>query len=179
MSQIFEKFADLGGNHNNSRTPNVGATNLENHTNRQPLNISAPFLEPLLRDLWKTAIKENPTYELLKNVIIRGNRRFPPDLYTSADITECAVLNNYLYFRGALWIPNFEPLRTVILHKIHDSLITGHPGKENTFALLARDFYWPYYSQDCRRFVRNYEICARSQAWREQKKGFLKPLLIP
>ena len=141
VSQIFGKFADLGGNHNNSRTPNVGATNLENYTNQQPLDIFTPFPEPLLRDLWKTAIKENPTYKLLKNAIIRGDRRLPPDLCTSADITECAVLNNYFYFRGALWIPNFEPLRTAILYKIHDSLITGHPGRENTFALLARDFY--------------------------------------
>ena len=29
----------------------------------------------------------------------------------------------------------------VILYKIHDSLITGHPGKENNFVLLAKDFY--------------------------------------
>ena len=80
-------------------------------------------------------------YKFLKNVIIRGDCRFPPDLYTSADITECAVLNNYLYFRGALWIPNLEPLQMVILYKIYHFLIAGHPGKENTFVLLARDFY--------------------------------------
>ena len=85
-------------------------------------------------------------YELLKNAIIRGDCRFPPDLYTLVDITECAVLNNYLYFRGALWIPNFEPFRTAILYKIHNSPVAGHPGRENTFALLTRDFYWPYYS---------------------------------
>ena len=57
------------------------------------------------------------------------------------DITECTILNNYLYFRGALWIPNFESLWTTILYKIYNSLITGHPGRENTFVLLARDFY--------------------------------------
>ena len=73
--------------------------------------------------------------------MIKGDRQFPPDLYTLIDITECAVLNNYLYFRVALWIPNFEPLRIIILYKIHNSLITGHPGRENTFVLLARDFY--------------------------------------
>ena len=80
-------------------------------------------------------------YKLLKNIIIKGDCRFPPDLCTSVDITECAVLNNYLYFRGALWILNFELLRIVIVYKIHDSLIAGHPGRENTFVLLARDFY--------------------------------------
>ena len=68
-----------------------------------------------------------------------------PDLCTLADITECAILNNYLYFRGAFWIPNFKPLQMVILYKIHDFLITGHPGKENTFVLFTRDFYWPRY----------------------------------
>ena len=51
VSQTFGKFANLSGNHNNSRTPNIGAKNLESHTNRQSLNISAPFPEPLLRDL--------------------------------------------------------------------------------------------------------------------------------
>ena len=49
-------------------------------------------------------------YELFKNAIIRGDYRFPPDLCTAADIMECVVLNNYLYFRGMLWIPNFKPL---------------------------------------------------------------------
>ena len=70
-----------------------------------------------------------------------GDRRFPPDLYTLADIIECAVLNNYFYFRGAFWIPNFKPFRTAMLCKINNSLITGHPGRENTFTLLTRDFY--------------------------------------
>ena len=106
-------------------------------------------------------------YKLLKNTIIKGDYQFPPDLYTLADITKCAVLNNYLYFRGALWILNFKPFRTVILHKIHNSLITGHPGSKNTFALLARDFYWPYYLQNYRRFIRNCKIYAHSQAWRK------------
>ena len=145
VSRFSRKFANLGEKHDNSRTPHVEATNLENYTNQQPLDTSAPFPEPLLRDLWKTAVKENPTYKFLKNAIIRGDRRFPPDSCTLVDITECVVLNNYLYFRGAFWILSFEPLRTVILYKIHDFLIAGHPGRENTFALLAKDFYWSHY----------------------------------
>ena len=72
MSKIAEKFTDLGETHDSSRTPNVGATNLEGHTGQQSLlpttsstavalnplsrgntvNINTPFPEPLLRDLW-------------------------------------------------------------------------------------------------------------------------------
>ena len=80
-------------------------------------------------------------YKLFKNAIIRGDCQFLPDLCTLTDITEYAVLNNYLYFYGAFWIPNFKPFRTVILYKIHDSFIAGHPCRENTFTLLIRDFY--------------------------------------
>ena len=58
---------------------------------------------------------------------------------------ECMVLENFLYFRGAFSILYYEPLCMVILYKIHDSLIAGYPGKENTFALLTRDFYWLHY----------------------------------
>ena len=86
-------------------------------------------------------MKKDLTYKLFKNAIIRGDRQFPPDLCTLADIIKCVVLNHYLYFHGAFWIPNFKPLQTAVLYKIHDSPITGHPGRENTFALLAKDFY--------------------------------------
>ena len=79
-------------------------------------------------------------YKFFKNVIIRRDRRFPPDLYTLADIAECTVLNNYFYFRSAFWIPCSEPLQMAILYKIHNSPIGGYPGRENIFALLARDF---------------------------------------
>ena len=72
-------------------------------------------------------MKENPPYKLFKNIIIKGDYQFPPDLYTLADIKKCAVLNNYLYFRGTFWIPNFKPLWMAILYKIYNSLITGHP----------------------------------------------------
>ena len=161
ISKITKKFTDLGETHNSSWTPNIGATNLKSYTGQQSLlpiisstvialnplsrgntaNINTPFPEPLLRDLWQTAVKKDHTYKLLKNAIIKGDRRFPPDLHILADITECTVLNNYFYFRNALWIPHSKPLRTAILHKIHDSPINGHPGKENTFTLLIKDFY--------------------------------------
>ena len=55
---------------------------------------TTPFSEPLLQDLWQAAIREDPTYNLLKTAVIRGDRRFPPDLHIPVDITECTVSNN-------------------------------------------------------------------------------------
>ena len=65
-------------------------------------NTAASFPEPLLQDLWQAAVKKDPIYELFKNTVIKGDYQFLLDLYTPADITECIILKNFLYFRGTL-----------------------------------------------------------------------------
>jgi hypothetical protein len=66
-----------------------------------------------------------------------------------------------------------------LIQKTHDSHVIGHPGKNSTFAILRRFFYWPGIFQMVRRFYRNCDVCGRSYLWRERRKGFLKPLPVP
>ena len=65
-----------------------------------------------------------------------------------------------------------------MIQSIHDSPLSGHPGRESTRELLARKYTWPDMTQDVRRFVRNCNTCGKSKIWREQKHGLLKPLLF-
>ena len=65
-----------------------------------------------------------------------------------------------------------------MIQSIHDSPLSGHPGRESTRELLAREYMWPGMTQDVRRFVRNCNTCSKSKIWREQKHGLLKPLPI-
>jgi hypothetical protein len=62
---------------------------------------------------------------------------------------------------------------------VHDFYFTGHPGKNLTYALLSKQFFWPNAAREVRQILSNYAICKRTTIWREQKKGLLKPLLIP
>ena len=66
-----------------------------------------------------------------------------------------------------------------MIQSIHDSPLSGHPGRESTRELLAREYTWPSMTQDVRRFVRNCDTCGISKIWQEQKHGLLKPLPIP
>ena len=66
-----------------------------------------------------------------------------------------------------------------MIQSIHDSPLSGHPSRESTRELLAREYTWPGMTQDVRRFVRNCNTCGKSKIWREQKHGLLKPLPIP
>ena len=76
-------------------------------------------------------------------------------------------------------MPNSENLRTRIISEVHDSLSASHPGREITYKMIARDFFWPGMSDSIRRYVRNCDVCRRTKPWREGTQGFLKPLLIP
>ncbi|OWZ02257.1 Retroelement [Phytophthora megakarya] len=39
-------------------------------------------------------------------------------------------------------VPNDPGLRSMIMYEYHDIPTTGHPGREKTYSLLTRDFYW-------------------------------------
>ena len=56
--------------------------------------------------------------------------------------------------------------------------MTGHPGQEDTYTMISREYFWPNISQDVYQFVWNFDVCGYTKAWREQKKGLLKPLPV-
>ncbi|KAG3047186.1 hypothetical protein PI124_g18037 [Phytophthora idaei] len=41
-------------------------------------------------------------------------------------------------------VPNDPDLRSRIIHEFHDAPLGGHLGREKTFAVMSRDFYWPH-----------------------------------
>jgi len=82
-------------------------------------------------------------------------------------------------FRERLWVPEMELLRTKIIQDIHDSRACGHPGRDNTGAIIARQFFWPNMYLDIRRFVRNCDSCGAVNSWKDRRQGFLKPLPVP
>ncbi|KAJ6437630.1 AAA family ATPase [Purpureocillium lavendulum] len=139
-----------------------------------------PLLPENLIGSWSIGAREDQVFQQALNAVAKKARRFPPDLKLPINISECTIGDDgWLRYRDSLWVPDHEPLRTAILHEVHDSPITGHPGRENTFSILSRRFYWPNYSQDVRRFIRNCDTCGGAHPWRDQKRGLLRPLPIP
>lgn len=129
---------------------------------------------------WITVREEDGTLREAIAALREGARRFPPNLGIKASVSECSVDDSGdLRFRERRWVPNSEPLRTRIVQETHDCWEAGHPGREITYALVARQFYWPGMSADIRRFCRNCDKCGSNRIWRERRHGLLKPLPIP
>jgi len=133
-----------------------------------------------LETLWDDAARQDQSYEQATEAVRQEKRTFPTSLKLKVSIAECSLsAQGKLMFRGRLWVPDKEELRTRMIQETHDSKACGHPGRESTAQILGRQYFWPRMSQDIRRFVRNCDACGRNKAWRDRRQGFLKPLPVP
>lgn len=130
--------------------------------------------------LWQSALATDQTYQEAVLALQQEKRRFPTELKLKVSISECSISpTGDLLYRGRQWVPHSEELRTSIIQGTHDSIACGHPGRESTYAMLARRFFWPGMAKAVRQMVRNCDSCGRNTAWRHRRQGFLKPLPIP
>jgi hypothetical protein len=135
-----------------------------------------------LQALWEKGKEEDRDFLRLEDTIQREERVFPSNLATpvKVSVSDCSLDDSgFLRFRGRLWVPDFEPLRTAIIQEVHDSVLTGHPGKNGTIAAVSRDFFWPNLQSTVKQFVRNCGLCGRTKVWRDRKQGLLHPLPVP
>ena len=129
---------------------------------------------------WSRAVTDDKEYQEIRKTIQEDRRTFPSKLKLKVSIRECTVSKKGdVLFRGRRWVPNKPTLRTSIIQTTHDSLIAGHPGREGTYAFVARQFFWPGMARDVRTFTDNCDGCGSNKSWRTRRQGFLKLLLIP
>ena len=132
------------------------------------------------QDQWNEAKDQDPQYQEIAACLQEGKRKLPVHIQIKISLAECQLdQQGFVQFRGRRWAPNFEPLRTRLIQQAHNPPVFGHPGKEQTYQLVSREYFWPNMSKDIRRFVRNCDVCGRSKAWRDQRQGLLKPLPVP
>ena len=147
-----------------------------------PLEEAYVFENETLQRLWKSAVTSGPEYRSIHVAIAESDTsRFPASLglNAAAQMSEASLVDGIPYYRGSIWIPEYEPLRTAIIQRCHDTAESGHPGRDGTLEAVRRQFYWPGMSHDVRRFVRNCDVCGRTKIWREKKRGLLRPLPAP
>ncbi|KAI0991924.1 hypothetical protein K3495_g16263 [Podosphaera aphanis] len=87
------------------------------------------FDEPKIQALWDQVMPKDPNFFNIYTSVMRGDRSLPTTPPNSIQMPDCSLDSQHaLIYRGALWVPEWEPLRTALLQKVHDSHVTGHPG---------------------------------------------------
>ena len=150
---------------------------------KDPSTSARVFEDEELQVLWKQAVLHDADWKRARDAVKAGERGFPPDLAekTKVNIAGWSVAADGV-LRGRenrIWVPDYEPLRTAIMQRKHDSNLTGHPGRDSMIGILLRRWFWPKMRESVRRFAWNCDICGRSRVWREAKAGFMKSVKIP
>ncbi|KAH0606467.1 uncharacterized protein H6S33_004128 [Morchella sextelata] len=92
---------------------------------------------------------------------------------------ECTEVECRLLYRGSIYVPYYNPLKLRILKLYHDALSAGHSGREKTFELISRHYYWPLMRNYIARYVWNCHTCQRSKPNTYGKLRVLRLLPIP
>ncbi|GJP43592.1 hypothetical protein CLOM_g3035 [Closterium sp. NIES-68] len=89
--------------------------------------------------------------------------------------------NNIAYRKGStkIWVPNYPPLRQLLLEEYHDVLYAGHFGSNKTLTGIAKHYYWPDLADDVQKFVTSCDTCQRMKSSKQKKAGLLQPLPVP
>ena len=70
-----------------------------------------------------------------------------------------------------------ESERRSILEKRHDNLTAGHFGRQRTYELIRRDFYWPKMKVDIDNYVKSCVTCQKVKSSKKKMYGKLMPII--
>lgn len=110
--------------------------NIEKHLGKTVVAILRPAeeqpWEPYEKsDIWKEALKQDERYSKAVLCLKDRARRFPLYLQLKVGISECQLdAQDHILFRERRWVPDSEQLCISIIQAVHDSILTGHPGRE-------------------------------------------------
>ncbi|KAI0993496.1 hypothetical protein K3495_g14688, partial [Podosphaera aphanis] len=114
-----------------SNPVDVEAAYIDENTQADQATQTMVFEEDVMQALWVQGVATDRDWRRARDSVKAGERGFPPDLAQKlkANIVECTVAADGI-LRGRenrIWVPDFEPLRTAIMQRTHDSNLAGHP----------------------------------------------------
>ncbi|TYK01231.1 reverse transcriptase [Cucumis melo var. makuwa] len=78
-----------------------------------------------------------------------------------------------------LYVPRAVDLRKKLLYECHDTLWAGHPGWQQTYALLKKGYFWLNMIDDVMQYTKRCLICQQDKVEKVKVAGLLDPLSVP
>ena len=81
------------------------------------------------------------TDDLVKNISdILSKKGIPP---IQSSLSDWKIEDGMLFYQERCYIPENHEIRKSIVKDIHESLMTGHPGRDSTLEMVQRHYWWP------------------------------------
>ena len=68
------------------------------------------------------------------------------------------IQEGMLFKENQLCIPR-SSMRESLIKEKHSGRLAGHFGRDKTFSLVAKHYYWPELQQDVKNFVQSCRVC--------------------
>jgi hypothetical protein len=116
------------------------------------------FINLINVELAKLIESATTSDELVKDISnVLSTKGIPP---IKSSLSDWKMEDGKLFYQNRCYIPNSEGIRKLIVQEIHDSPMTGHPGRDSTLEMIQRHYWWPR----MRHFVNEYVTgCATCQ----------------
>ncbi|GJP76686.1 hypothetical protein CLOP_g7129 [Closterium sp. NIES-67] len=133
--------------------------------------------DALSRPAHVDAIQVEGMNPLLKGLFIHGYT-IDPEIPLAEKQHLLQWDNDIAYRKGSMkiWVPNYPPLRQLLLEEYHDVLYAGHFGCNKTLTGIAKHYYWPHMADAVQEFVTSCTTCQRMKRSKQKKAGLLQPL---
>lgn len=126
-----------------------------------PIELILPAEERSMDDLIDSAYRNNGLTQIMITAL-RDERvhGWPPPIKKQLRIAyaDCQLVGQRIYYRGKLFVPDEDELKTQILYRNHNSAVAGHPGRTKTVDIIQRSYWWPRCAASCHR-VATSQIC--------------------
>nr|GEV83323.1 putative reverse transcriptase domain-containing protein [Tanacetum cinerariifolium] len=83
------------------------------------------------------------------------------------------------YHDKRIWLPKFGGLRHLIMHELHKSKYSIHPGSDKMYQYLKQLYWWPNMKADIATYVSKCLTCAKVKAEHQKPSGLLQQPEIP
>ena len=110
----------------------------------------------------------------------------------SVALVQWELHQDLLFFKGGegqdlrLYVPaadqlpaSSHSLRQRLIAEHHDAPIAGHLGRDKTYEVLSRRFYWPGMGTAVTAYVRSCDMCQRTKTRNHPVLGLAQPLPVP
>nr|GEZ68003.1 putative reverse transcriptase domain-containing protein [Tanacetum cinerariifolium] len=78
------------------------------------------------------------------------------------------------YFKGRLWLPLFGGIRNMIMHELHKSKYSIHPGSDKMYQDLKKLYWWPNMKADIATFISKCLTRAKEKITMDFVSGLLR-----
>ncbi|KAA0065948.1 Retrotransposable element Tf2 [Cucumis melo var. makuwa] len=125
-------------------------------------------IDESVSDVLREFLQKDPTAQNVMNLAKMGKTR---QFWIEEDLL--VTKGNQLY------VPRVVDLRKKLLHEYHDTLWAGHLGRQSTYTLLKKSYFWPNMRDDVMQYIKTCLINQQNKVEKVKVTGLLDPLSVP